>query len=190
MTSINWSLRYYSNDYFPGSIVFSSSCPLVLSFWQPTNLPSGGHSSGTAYSTLLCNISLKSVGHSSGTSASASASASGHSSGTAQRCARARVLLHFGIMRIIQVTHCLNTLVHHHYSMQNITAHFDTNTTTQCINVLALCTITLWATLRHCAHESRETRNTRRRSAEPEPHYGVKFIECEKETKEVCKKYF
>merc|ERR1711936_735 len=28
----------------------------------------------------------------------------------------------------------------------------------------------------------------RRRSAEPEPHYGVKFIECEKETKEVCKK--
>merc|ERR1711910_131961 len=26
----------------------------------------------------------------------------------------------------------------------------------------------------------------RRRSAEPEPHYGVKFIECEKETKEVC----
>ena len=160
----------------------------MLSFWQPTNLPSGGHSSGTAYSTLLCNISLKSVGHSSGTSASASAS--GHSSGTAQRCARARVLLHFGIMRIIQVTHCLNTLVHHHYSMQNITAHFDTNTTTQCINVLALCTITLWATLRHCAHESRETRNTRRRSAEPEPHYGVKFIECEKETKEVCKKYF
>ena len=155
MTSINWSLRYYSNDYFPGSIVFSSSCPLVLSFWQPTNLPSGGHSSGTA-----------------------------------QRCARARVLLHFGIMRIIQVTHCLNTLVHHHYSMQNITAHFDTNTTTQCINILALCTITLWATLRHCAHESRETRNTRRRSAEPEPHYGVKFIECEKETKEVCKKYF
>ena len=55
----------------------------------------------------------------------------------------------------------MGNIMAHSYTMQNTMAHFDTITTTQCMNILAHCTITLWATLRHCARESRETRNTR-----------------------------